>query len=164
MFFRRCICPGRCICFWRLFFSFAFRRLSSRHDCSRLPAQQTGVSRAQPDNPLLAQDYECLEPVLSGACQLRYRHRRQENDFQISHRQFYHPVCHYVFLGMGLCSTVDLLPDYLFPAQKYVYDIQTKYQNLLRATSSIARGDFDTAFQKTSAFSKAIKRAFTNSD
>ena len=100
------------------FFPLLFRRLSSRHDCSRLPAQQTGVSRAQPDNPLLAQDYERLEPVLSGACQLRYRHRRQENDFQISHRQFYHPVCHYVFLGMGLCSTVDLLPDYLFPAQK----------------------------------------------
>ena len=74
--------------------------------------------RAQPDHPLLAQDYERLEPVLSGACQLRYRHRRQENDFQIGRRQFYHPVCHYVFLGMGLCSTVDLLPDSLFPAQK----------------------------------------------
>ncbi len=44
-----------------------------------------------------------------------------------------------------------------FLLKKYVYDIQTKYQNLLRATSSIARGDFDTAFQKTSAFSKAIK-------
>ena len=100
------------------FFPLLFRRLSSWYDCSRLSAQQAGVSRAQPVNPLLAQNYERLEPVLSGACQLRYRHRRQENDFQIGHRQFYYPVCHYVFLGMGLCSTVDLLPDYLFPAQK----------------------------------------------
>ena len=100
------------------FFPLLLRRLSSWYDCSRQSAQQAGVPRAQPVNPLLAQDYERLEPVLSGACQLRYRHRRQKNDFQIGHRQFYYPVCHYVFLGMGLCSTVDLLPDYLFPAQK----------------------------------------------
>ena len=25
----------------------------------------------------------------------------KKNDFQIGHRQFYYPVCHYVFLGMG---------------------------------------------------------------
>lgn len=73
-------------------------------------------------------------------------------------RQFYHPVCHYVFLGMGLCSTVDLLPDSLFPAQKYVHDIQTKYQNLLRATSSIARGDFDTAFSEDFGVFESYKK------
>ena len=52
-----------------------------------------------------------------------------------------------------------------FLLKKYVYDIQTKYQNLLRATSSIARGDFDTAFSEDfGVFESYKKRTFTDSD
>lgn len=45
-----------------------------------------------------------------------------------------------------------------FLLKKYVYDIQTKYQNLLRATSSIARGDFDTAFSEDFGVFESYKK------
>ena len=45
-----------------------------------------------------------------------------------------------------------------FLLKKYVHDIQTKYQNLLRATSSIARGDFDTAFSEDFGVFESYKK------
>ena len=45
-----------------------------------------------------------------------------------------------------------------FLLKKYVHDIQTKYQNLLRATSSISRGDFDTAFSEDFGVFESYKK------